>query len=208
MKADINEQLIPLARRLSELTPDAGNSRDHSLRNIEAIRDSLSQFGQQKCIVVDGNDTIVAGNGTYFAAKELGWDHLAATIYDGKGDPDAFALADNRTAELAEWNYEHLTARLQSLQERGFDLDKLGWKDYELEPLFAADWAPPAITGEGFEAAEKTETIKVSKEQWMAIEQAIKLMRQASDEPDMSDGRALELLCKHYMEEQTDAKEG
>jgi DNA modification methylase len=102
----IAEQLRPLAVPCAELVLDPANARRHPELNIEAIKGSLRVYGQRKPVVVNRRTgTIEAGNGTLEAALALGWSHLAAVYVDD--DPmtaAGFSIADNRTAELAEWD--------------------------------------------------------------------------------------------------------
>src|SRR5690554_4033428 len=87
---------------IGDLTADPANVRKHSTRNLEAIKASLKRFGQQKPIVVDGNGVVIAGNGTLEAARSLGWTHIEIVRTELTGsEAVAFAIADNRTAELA-----------------------------------------------------------------------------------------------------------
>ena len=90
---------------IDTLSADPSNVRKHGDKNIAAIKASLKRFGQQKPIVVDGNLIVRAGNGTLQAAQELGWDEISV-IQSGLAPSElvAFAIADNRTAELAEWD--------------------------------------------------------------------------------------------------------
>lgn len=115
----IAESLRPLAVPIDTLMPDAANARRHSERNLEAIKASLARFGQRAPIVVQRDGMIVrAGNGRLEAAKSLGWTHIAAVIVDDSSvDAVAFAIADNRTAELAEWDTETLATLLDSLPQ-------------------------------------------------------------------------------------------
>ena len=102
---------------VSDLVADPANVRKHDSRNIEAIKGSLVRFGQQKPIVVDGAGVVVAGNGTLAAAKALGWDKIATICTDLAGpDATAYAIADNRSAELAAWDDDALAKQLASLQ--------------------------------------------------------------------------------------------
>lgn len=106
----INPALEPLAVRIDSLTPDPHNARLHGDRNLRAIRASLERFGQRKPIVVrkEGR-TVVAGNGLLAAAKSLGWTEVAALILDDDElTAKAYAVADNRTAELSEWDVDVL----------------------------------------------------------------------------------------------------
>lgn len=115
---------------------DPANVRKHGERNHRSIMGSLAKFGQQKPIVVDRKGVILAGNGTLSAAKELGWDTIEIVRSDLLGtEATAFAIADNRTAELAEWDESALAATLQSLQDEDFDLDSIGFSEDEIDEL-------------------------------------------------------------------------
>jgi len=131
-------QLEPL--KISSLTLDPNNARTHDNANLEAIAGSLTQFGQRKPIVIDQNNVIVAGNGTVTAAQSLGWTEIEAVRVPADWDADrikAFALADNRTAELASWDQQVMASQLLELQEAGFDIEEFG---FELqEPLIDPD---------------------------------------------------------------------
>lgn len=102
--------------KIADLTADPQNARNHDARNIAAIRKSLERFGQQKPIVVSDTGVVIAGNGTLVAARELGWKSIEAVRSSLKGDDaTAYAIADNRTGELAEWNDEALRAQIEAL---------------------------------------------------------------------------------------------
>lgn len=119
-------ELVPVM----DLTPDPQNARTHSKRNIELIAESLKEFGQRKPIVIDSNGVVLAGNGTTEAAKRLGWAEIFAVILPKDWTEDqkrAFAIADNRTAELAKWNAPLLAAQLEQLQSEGFTPTSLGF---------------------------------------------------------------------------------
>tara|TARA_R110001592_G_scaffold43723_2_gene141412 strand:- start:1138 stop:1662 length:525 start_codon:yes stop_codon:yes gene_type:complete len=103
---------------IDSISQDPANARKHDERNLTAIRDSLRAFGQQKPIVVDQREIVVAGNGTLEAAKRLGWTEIAIvrTTLD-QTQATAFGIADNRTAELAEWDDEVLRSLLDSMDD-------------------------------------------------------------------------------------------
>lgn len=118
---------------ISAVVLDPANARKHGAKNLEAIKGSLARFGQQKPIVLGKNGVVIAGNGTVTAARELGWDEIDAVRTDLEGtDATAFALADNRTSELAEWDSEVLTRTLRALDELDFDLASIGFDDFDL----------------------------------------------------------------------------
>ena len=116
---------------IGTISPDPANVRCHSPENIAAIKASLRRFGQQKPIIVDARGVIRAGNGTYQAARELGWRHIAVVTTNLTGaDAAAFAIADNRTAELATWDPAALQRQFAALDEMqqlasGFSADSI-----------------------------------------------------------------------------------
>ena len=105
-----------VSMKVSDLSQDPANARKHDDRNIDSIIASLRRFGQQKPIVVDASNVVRAGNGTLEAAKRLGWDFIECVKTSLKGsDAIAYAIADNRTSELAEWDSDILAAQLSGL---------------------------------------------------------------------------------------------
>lgn len=121
--------------RLTDLFSDPNNARKHDDKNLEAIKGSLTQFGQRKPIVIQGS-TVIAGNGTLEAAKQLGWDEIKVVRVPEDWSADqakAFALADNRTAELATWDEQVLAAQVIELKEAGIDVADFGFE--AIEPL-------------------------------------------------------------------------
>jgi len=102
---------------VASLLFDPANVRKHGERNLDAIKASLARFGQQKPIVVDGDGIVRAGNGTLMAAKALGWHEIEIVRTNLRGsEATAYAIADNRTAELAEWDEGALAEQLAALQ--------------------------------------------------------------------------------------------
>jgi len=121
--------------RIADLTPDPQNARQHDDKNLKAIMGSLKEFGQRKPIVITEAGIIVAGNGTVEAAKRLGWlDIEVVRVPSDWTDAQvkAFAIADNRTAELANWNQEVLTSQLLELEAEGWELAEFGFEAFEL----------------------------------------------------------------------------
>jgi ParB-like chromosome segregation protein Spo0J len=103
-------------RPIDSLTPDPENARTHDADNLAAIAASLKAFGQQKPIVVDTRGVVLAGNGTLAAARSLGWTEVAVVETDLEGAAAAaYAIADNRTGELSQWDYQALALALEQL---------------------------------------------------------------------------------------------
>lgn len=115
---------------IANLTLDPNNARKHDQKNLDAIKASLDKFGQRKPIVVTADGTVLAGNGTVEAAKALGWKDITVAVAPKDWDADtakAYALADNKSAELAEWDYKILQSQLIELDTAGWDIEGLGF---------------------------------------------------------------------------------
>jgi ParB-like chromosome segregation protein Spo0J len=119
---------------IDSINPDPANVRAHPERNLEAIKGSLARFGQQKPIVVDGDGIVRAGNGTLAAARSLGWTEIDVVRTKLRGaDAVAYAIADNRTGDLAEWDPQALHDQVVALPD---DLrEVIAFEDDEIAAL-------------------------------------------------------------------------
>lgn len=136
---DLQQFAVPI----DTLIPDPMNARLHPEKNLNALRKSLTQYGQQKVIVVrKATRVIIAGNGTVEAAKSLGWTEIAARFTEmNETEAIGYGLADNKTAELARWDFE-VMKRLQQIMD-GAGHNNIGWTQRELNMLRATGWIPP-----------------------------------------------------------------
>jgi ParB-like chromosome segregation protein Spo0J len=123
--------------KIDSLSLDPANARKHDDRNMETIAGSLRRFGQQTPIVVDKSNVVRAGNARLEAAKRIGWDTIQIVRTElTSSDAIAYAIADNRTSELAEWDDDILAAQLQGLlTEDEALLDAAGFDEDELAKL-------------------------------------------------------------------------
>jgi len=115
---------------IDTLVLDPRNARKHGRRNLDAIKASLAEFGQRRPLVVGFDMTVIAGNGTLEAARDLGWSEIDVTVVPADWTPEqarAYALADNRTSELATWDEDVLFEALTELDLAGWDVDALGF---------------------------------------------------------------------------------
>ena len=136
------EELQVVYVPIKELTHDPQNARKHDEKNLQSIIASLVEFGQRKPIVALPDGTVVAGNGTLEAATRLGWETIAVayTPWDDEQKARAYAIADNRSGELASWDETILAATLQSLDTdvllaTGFDTDDLAELSLRTGPM-------------------------------------------------------------------------
>jgi ParB-like chromosome segregation protein Spo0J len=150
----ISKDLLPLALPIEDLKPLQKNPRKG---NVEAIMSSYKEFGQMKPIVVrpegDGTYVVIAGNHKLQAAKNLGWEKIAAVQMNVNEEKAvAFALADNRTMELGHTDNSMLNDMVVDMWDDFPELfEGLGWDEFELaaieESQFASEETSPISDG-------------------------------------------------------------
>ena len=120
-------------RPLAEIKPYEKNPRINDAA-VDAVAESIRRFGFRQPIVVDSDGVMVCGHTRYRAAQKLGLTeapvHVATDL-----TPEqirAYRIADNKTAELAEWNLELLPIELGELKDAGIDWSLLGFDADEL----------------------------------------------------------------------------
>lgn len=131
----IIESLKNLSVSIDTLQGLPGNPRKG---DVDAVAESLKRFGQRKPIVARKDDgTIIAGNHTWQAAKKLGWKEIAvAYVGDDDTTAQAYALADNRTAELGSYDEQALKDLIDKVAAVDPDLVRTaGWSDDAVKEL-------------------------------------------------------------------------
>jgi DNA modification methylase len=127
-------------RPLSTITPYPHNPRrnDHA---VAAVAASIREFGFRQPIVVDEDNVIIVGNTRYKAALQLGLATVPVHVATGltPAQRKAYRIADNKTGELADWDYDQLVQELADLQKMDIDIDVLGFSPDELQTLFQTD---------------------------------------------------------------------
>ena len=145
--------------KLNELIEFPNNVRIHTKRNLEAIKNSLKQFGQVKPILVQkSTNYIIAGNGTYQAAKALGWDEMDCNVLDLDDEKArALSIVDNRSGDLSQMDEKNLLDCLKDFDENLLSLT--GYDDKQLDKMLSFQ------QGKLFENEDKPKEKKKKKEQ-------------------------------------------
>ena len=120
-----------------KVIPYGNNARIHD-NGLEAIKNSISQFGFRQPIVVDSEMVIIIGHGRLKAAKELGIKevpvHIAGNLTPAQAQ--ALRIVDNKTSELSEWDFQRLIIDIEELcSSDEIDLTCLGFDQEELDGL-------------------------------------------------------------------------
>ena len=132
---------------LDDLRLDPENARVHGDENLAAIKASLKRFGQQQVVLVTPppESVVVVGNGRVAAMRELGWKTCRVAVTTLNADEaSAYAIADNRTAELAEWDVDRLRASMDALGE--YDPQAAASTGWDSEALAALATPEPSPT--------------------------------------------------------------
>ena len=128
---------------ITQLTAAKRNARKHSRKQIGQIADSIRTFGWTNPILVDDRNVIVAGHGRLEAAKLLDLTEVPVVRLSHLSPEEvrAYAIADNRLAELAGWDRELLSLELGELMELelSFDIEIAGFEMGEIDLLLGTD---------------------------------------------------------------------
>ena len=113
---------------INALKPYPNNPRKNEYA-IEPVANSIREFGFKQPIIVDKNNVIIAGHTRLLAAKELGMTKVPVIVADDL-DPEqvkAYRLADNKTGELAGWDFEQLDIELGDIAD--INMGQFGFGD-------------------------------------------------------------------------------
>ena len=119
------------------LVPYARNSRTHSPEQVAQIAASIKEFGFTNPVLIDANNTLIAGHGRVMAAQSIGLPTVPAIRLAHLTDAQrrAYVIADNKLAENAGWDMATLAREVEDLTADGYDIDLLGFGADELTAL-------------------------------------------------------------------------
>lgn len=130
-----------IEKKLNEIKPYENNPRKND-KAVEAVANSIAEFGFKVPIVIDKDGVIVAGHTRYKAARKLGLKTIPCVIADDLSEEQikAFRLADNKVGELAGWDFEMLDMELIGVD--GIDMEQFGFVEEIKDPAEAAYKTP------------------------------------------------------------------
>ena len=125
---------------VDEIVPYERNAKIHGEKQLAALRKSLRTLGFVRPLLIDAKGNLIAGHGTLMAAKAEGMTAVPCNLAEGLTDAQrrAYILADNRLAEMAEWDMPMVLSEIQALELEDVDLSML---DFDLGEM-ALDSAP------------------------------------------------------------------
>lgn len=121
-------------KKLIELNPNIHNSRTHNESQINQLVASIEEFGFTNPIIIDENNSVLAGHGRLSAALIIGLEEVPTITLHDLSDTQkrAYIITDNKLGLNAEWDDELLQKELRELFEKDFNLSSLGWNKNEL----------------------------------------------------------------------------
>ena len=148
---------------VKSIKPYKNNPR-HNDKAVEFVANSLREFGWKQPIVIDDQYEIVAGHTRWKAAKMLGMETVPCVMADDltPEQVQAYRLADNKTAEMADWDFDLLEQELNEIDPAMFDMADFGFfQDGETE-----DKAPTEVTEDDFDETTVTESVCKRGQVW------------------------------------------
>jgi hypothetical protein len=120
---------------LSELHPWEDNPRENE-QAVDVVAESIRSFGFNVPILCDQNKMIIAGHTRWKAAQKLDMEKVPVILLDmNDTQRRAFAIADNKTAEIADWNFPKLKEILLELKSEDIDVKSMGFSAEEIKEL-------------------------------------------------------------------------
>ena len=179
MKKAMVTQIVYLP--IEEIREYENNPRDNDGEPVEAVVESLKNYGWRRPLIIDKDKVLIAGHTRIKAARILGHKEVPCVLADdlSKAEANAYRLEDNRTQEDSQWDTEALAAEFATLKENGFDLSKTGFDAFEIGgiDMSTADFGtgaedydtPEAESGEYIPADEEPEESEDTDEEYVVI---------------------------------------
>jgi DNA modification methylase len=133
---------IDIVKR-SELKPYERNAKKHPQKQIDLLAENIQRFGFTTPVLIDKGNNVIAGHGRLLALEKLQKDDVPCVRMEHLTDEEvkALRLADNKIAELGEWDMDLALEELKGLDDDLLDLTGFE-KDLILEPEEKDDEVP------------------------------------------------------------------
>ena len=202
-----------IKKKVSELIPYINNSRIHSEEQIIQLISSIKEFGFTNPILIDQDNSIIAGHGRLQAVKRLGYDEVPCIIISGlsKTQIKALIIADNQLALNGSWDLDRLSLEIDGLKADNFNLDILAFntdflKDIQETIIPLAD-LPEIKEGDKKPFQQMTFIIHDSqiKNINLALENVKKNFDLKNEYNQNINGNAISEICKNFYEQNSNS---
>lgn len=166
-------------------------------KEYEKIKRSIQEFDLVEPLIWnEHNGVLIGGHQRLKVIKERGDKEVEVSVVNIEDINKEKALNVALNKAQGDWDFEKLSGIFKDLQLAGYDMTLTGFEDFEIAPLIEAEWNPPAI-GEMPEVVNMV-MFRATAEQAEIINKAIGEVRVGAN-GEVSDGRALELICADFL---------
>lgn len=122
-----------ISKAVSDLVPYEKNPRKISDEAVNAVAESIQEFGFKNPILIDKHNVIIAGHTRRLASLKLGLERVPCVVVDDLTPQQikALRLADNKTNELAGWDFGELDEELAELLD--MDMERFGFNTEDMD---------------------------------------------------------------------------
>jgi ParB family transcriptional regulator, chromosome partitioning protein len=193
---------------INSIKPYENNPRKLSEKAIEKVAMSLKEYGFRQPIVVDKDRIIVVGHTRFRASKKLGFKEVPITIADNLTPEqiNGYRIADNRTSQESEWDFQPLQKELSDLADLNFNLELTGFNDSELDNYITfendVDIDLPDIPNEDKKPFQQI-TFTLHNTQFDIVKNAVDYIKKQNIDDTINDnrnGNAITEICKLFYE--------
>lgn len=169
-------------KRIDELKHYEKNNKKHPEKQIEKIVDSIKEFGFKNPVLIDKNNVIIAGHGRTIAAEKLGMKEVPCVDCSDltENQVKALRLMDNKSADLAEWDFDNIKFELEALKLDDFNIDLTGFEMADISGVEdSEEYGTEFSLPDGDKAPFQQMTFTLADAQAEFIKEAIRKIKEA-----------------------------
>ena len=158
---------------ITDIKPYENNPRNNESA-VDKVAESIKEFGFQNPIIVDNENVIICGHTRYKAGLKLGLKEVPVIVANlTEEQAKAYRLADNKTSEFAEWDFNALEKELFDIE--GIDMSLFG---FELDHINADNFGTDFDLPDGETPQTRTITLSLSEEQYQIAMKVIEYVEE------------------------------
>ena len=169
-------------KKISELKRYERNNKKHPEKQLEKIVASIKEYGFKNPVLVDKNNVIIAGHGRTLAAERIGMQEVPCIDCSDLNAKQvkALRLMDNKSADLAEWDFDNIKAELEELKLEEFNIDLTGFEMADISGVEdSEEYGTEFSLPDGDKAPFQQMTFTLADAQAEFIKEAIRKIKEA-----------------------------
>ena len=169
-------------KKITDLKKYEKNNKKHPEKQIEKIVASIKEYGFKNPVLIDKNNEIIAGHGRTLAAERIGMQEVPCIDCSDLNTKQvkALRLMDNKSAELAEWDFDNIKAELEELKLEEFDIDLTGFEMADISGVEdSEEYGTEFSLPDGDKAPFQQMTFTLADAQAEFIKEAIRKIKEA-----------------------------